>query len=374
MKTLVLAVDRDDDLGQKVGIEGPVIGRADMLDAAMKFALADPEDTDMNSMFSAIRYFDDLLKRGIEAEVALITGDPEVGFKSDQVLNTQIDMVLEKVKPESVVLVSDGAEDEYIYPMISSRVKIDSVRKVYVRQNQSIEGTYYLITRALKDVKLRAKIIAPIALILIMYGLVDLSPRLYKISTGATGIESLSAMGPGAISITVGIYLVGWAYQVVKHTKDLLAKASRAAQRGSVFIPFVFVSVIFLVLGILFGLDSLSIKSASISEDIVLLISAMVWPWVFSVFFFELGKTINDYIHHSGIRMDLVVMIISVFALGFIIQGALDAVEYFTSSSDINPFIIVLEITTGILIAVFGAVMSSTIFPAGSEEEKQVSS
>jgi len=373
MKTLVLAVDRDDDLGEKVGIEGPVIGRADMLDAAMKFALADPEDTDMNSMFSAIRYFDDLLKRGIEAEVALITGDPEVGFKSDQVLNTQIDMVLETVKPESVVLVSDGAEDEYIYPMIASRVKIDSVRKVYVRQNQSIEGTYYLISKALKDVKLRAKLIAPIALILIMYGLVDLSPKLYKLSTGAAGIESLSAMGPGAISITVGIYLVGWAYQVVKHTKDLLAKASRAAQRGSVFIPFVFVSVIFLVLGILFGLDSLSKKSASISEYIVMLISAMVWPWVFSVFFFELGKTINDYIHHSGIRLDLVVMIISVFALGFIIQGALDAVEYFTSSSDINPFIIVLEITTGILIAVFGAVMSSTIFPAESEEEKQVS-
>ncbi len=373
MKTLVLAVDRDDDLGQKVGIEGPVVGRAEMLDAAMKFALADPEDTDMNSMFSAIRYFDDLLKRGIEAEVALITGDPEVGFKSDQVLNTQIDMVLEKVKPESVVLVSDGAEDEYIYPMIASRVKIDSVRKVYVRQNQSIEGTYYLISKALKDVKLRAKLIAPIALILIMYGLVDLSPRLYKLSTGAAGIESLSAMGPGAISITVGIYLVGWAYQVVRHTKDLLAKASRAAQRGSVFIPFVFVSVIFLILGILFGLDSLSRKSASISGDIVMLISAMVWPWVFSVFFFELGKTINDYIHHSGIRMDLVVMIISVFALGFIIQGALDAVEYFTSSSGVNPFIIVLEITTGILIAVFGAVMSSTIFPAGSEEEKQVS-
>ena len=373
MKTLVLAVDRDDDLGQKVGIKGPVIGRAEMLDAATKFALADPEDTDMNSMFSAIRYFDDLLKRGIEAEVALITGDPEVGFKSDQVLNTQMDMVLDKVKPESVVLVSDGAEDEYIYPMIASRVKIDSVRKVYVRQNQSIEGTYYLISKALKDVKLRAKLIAPIALILIMYGLVDLSPKLYKLSTGLAGIDSLSSMAPGAISITVGIYLIGWAYQVVKHTKDFLATASRAAQRGSVFIPFAFVSFIFLILGILFGLDSLSGKSASLSEDIVMLIAAMIWPWVFSVFFFELGKAINDYIHHSGIRMDLVVMIISVFALGFIIQGALDAVEYFTSGGGINPFIIVLEITSGILIAVFGAIMSSTIFSDRNEEEEQVS-
>ena len=105
-----------------------------------------------------------------------------------------------------------------------------------------------------------------------------------------------------------------------------------------------------------------------------MLISAMVWPGVFSIFFFELGKTINDYIHHSGIRMDLVVMIISVFALGFIIQGALDAVEYFTSSSGINPLIIVLEISAGILIAVFGAIMSSTIFPTSDEEEEQVSS
>ncbi len=374
MKTLVLAVDRDDDLGQKVGIEGPVIGRAEMLEAATKFALADPEDTDMNSMFSAIRYFDDLLKRGIEAEVALITGDPDVGFKSDQVLNTQIDMVLEKVKPDSVVLVSDGAEDEYIYPMIASRVKIDSVRKVYVRQNQSIEGTYYLISKALKDVKLRAKIIAPIALVLIMYGLVDLSPKLYKLSTGEADIESLSDMASGTISTTVGLYLIGRAYQVVKHIRNGFVKASRAAQRGSVFIPFAFVSFIFLVLGILFGADSLANGGGSLSHDIVMLIAAMIWPMVFSVFFFELGKTINDYIHHSGVRMDLVVMIISVFALGFIIQGALDAVEYFTGSEGINSFIIVLEISTGILIAVFGAIMSSTLFPASEEEDEQVSS
>lgn len=374
MKTLVLSVDRDDDLGQKVGIEGPVIGRADMLDAATKFALADPEDTDMNSMFSAIKYFDDLLKRGIEAEIALITGDPDVGFKSDQVLNTQIDMVLEKVKPESVVLVSDGAEDEYIYPMIASRVKIDSVRKVYVRQNQSIEGTYYLVSKALKDVKLRAKLIAPIALVLIMYGLVDLAPKIYKLSTGAAGIESLSGMASGTISITVGTYLIGWAYQVVKHLRDGFGKMSRAVQRGSVFIPFAFVSFIFLVLGFLFGVDALYGNGGSASNGIVMLIAAMVWPLVFSVFFFELGKVINDYIHHSGVRMDLIVMIISVFALGFIIQGALDAVEYFMASERVNSFIIVLEISTGILIAVFGAIMSSALFSEPEEKDEQVSS
>ena len=373
MKTLVLAVDRDDDLGRKVGIEGPVIGRAEMLDAATQFALKDPEDADMNSMFAAIKYLDDLLKRGIDAEVALITGDSEVGFKSDQVLNTQLEIVLERVKPDSVVLISDGAEDEYIYPMIASRVKIDSVRKVYVQQNQSIEGTYYLITRALKDVKLRAKIIAPVALILIMYGLVDISPKLYKIMIGLTTIDNLSFTAPGLISLSVGIYLIGWAYQVVEHTKNLLAKTGKAIKKGSVFIPFAVLSFIFLALGVILGIDSLYAEKESVSEAILTLIATITWPWVFAVLFFEIGKAINEYIHQAQTKIELVVMIISVFALGFLVQGALDAVEYFGKPNNINPFIIVLELSSGILIAIFGAIMSSTHFPAEKEENEQVS-
>jgi putative membrane protein len=53
-RTLVLCVDRDDDLGRKVGIDGPVVGRDAVEEAARRLALADPEDSDANGLFAAV--------------------------------------------------------------------------------------------------------------------------------------------------------------------------------------------------------------------------------------------------------------------------------------------------------------------------------
>ena len=42
-RTLVLTVDRDNDLGLKTSIRGPVVGRRQVLTAALKLGIADPE-------------------------------------------------------------------------------------------------------------------------------------------------------------------------------------------------------------------------------------------------------------------------------------------------------------------------------------------
>jgi putative membrane protein len=55
---LIIAIDRDDDLGRKAGIESPVIGRDNVLHAAIKFATTDPEDSDVNTIFGAIKIYD----------------------------------------------------------------------------------------------------------------------------------------------------------------------------------------------------------------------------------------------------------------------------------------------------------------------------
>ena len=41
-RTLVLTVDRDNDLGIKTAIRGPVVGRRQVLTAALKLGIADP--------------------------------------------------------------------------------------------------------------------------------------------------------------------------------------------------------------------------------------------------------------------------------------------------------------------------------------------
>ena len=54
MSLLVIAIDRDNDLGRKTGIRSPVIGRDANVKAALELGLADPEESDTNTMLAAI--------------------------------------------------------------------------------------------------------------------------------------------------------------------------------------------------------------------------------------------------------------------------------------------------------------------------------
>jgi len=54
-RLLVICVDRDDDVGEKTGIQTPVVGRNACIEAAQRLALEDPEDADINSIFAAIK-------------------------------------------------------------------------------------------------------------------------------------------------------------------------------------------------------------------------------------------------------------------------------------------------------------------------------
>ena len=44
-RTLVLTVDRDNDLGQKAAISGPVVGRKQVIAAALRLGISDPEES-----------------------------------------------------------------------------------------------------------------------------------------------------------------------------------------------------------------------------------------------------------------------------------------------------------------------------------------
>ena len=59
-RTLVLTVDRDNDLGIKTAIRGPVVGRRQVLTAALKLGIADPEESDTNAILGALSQHDNL--------------------------------------------------------------------------------------------------------------------------------------------------------------------------------------------------------------------------------------------------------------------------------------------------------------------------
>src|SRR5690349_5544656 len=133
MKSVVFCIDRDNDVGEKAGVKGPIIGRKDNLAAAMRLALADPEDTDLNTIFMAVKIHDQMRRDGRDVEVVTLLGDRDVGLTSDEKISHQIDAVQQVLKAESAVIVTDGAEDEFVLPLIQSRMKIISINRVVVK-------------------------------------------------------------------------------------------------------------------------------------------------------------------------------------------------------------------------------------------------
>jgi putative membrane protein len=153
-RTLVLCVDRDDDLGVKAGIETPVLGREKNINAAVSLALRDPEEPDANAIFEAVRIFDRLTetveREGGECQIATLAGSELGGVGADRKLVSEFNEVLKTFPATDIVLVVDGFTDEAILPLIQSRVPVTSVRRITVRHSQSIEETAWLFSRYLK--------------------------------------------------------------------------------------------------------------------------------------------------------------------------------------------------------------------------------
>ena len=372
MKILVLCVDRDDDFGVKAGLNGPFIGREENLNAALALGLSDSEDSDTNTLLAAIGIYDEMLKSGMDAEVATICGDMKVGYESDLVLATQLENVLELVRPDRVVLVSDGAEDEFIYPMVSSRVKIDSVRRVFVKQAPTVEGTYYIIMKMLRDDKIRKRLVTPIGLVLAVFGLLSLAPKIIQFyDTSNFGL--ISEMAVGSISLVLGIYGIVFAYKVVERFREFSRKAGRAIRSGSQMIPFAILSIVLFFLGIVYGLDAARADpQASLLIQALLFVSGTIWAWVFSLISYQIGRFVNHFLSQGKIYSTYLVVSITVLAIGFIIQGALDASEFFLGYRTYKEVTIVLEMLAGFLLAVFGGLLSTSLRSIASGSDKSI--
>jgi putative membrane protein len=155
-RTLVLCVDRDDDLGSKAGIQTPLIGREQNINAAVGLALKDPEEPDANAIFEAIRIYDRLMESSqnkeprSECQIATIAGSELGDVGADKTLVAELIQVLNNFSASEVILVSDGFADEAVLPLVQSRVPVSSVRRITVRHSESIEESMWLLSRYVK--------------------------------------------------------------------------------------------------------------------------------------------------------------------------------------------------------------------------------
>lgn len=241
-KKVVIAIDRDDDLGQKVGIVSPVIGRENVLQAAVRLVLADPEDSDANAMFSAVKIYDELVEKGEDCEVVVITGDKNVGKVSDSKIAEQLDSIQVKLSPDSVIVVTDGSEDEFVLPLVYSRFKVDLLHRVVVKQSKTLESTYFLLRRMFNEPKVARVTLAPIGIIFLVYSFFLLIQH--------------PEWGIGGIILFLGLYFVGKAYGLDKYLGGIVEGIKESITEGRLSFVFYLGAGILMMVGFAIGFNA----------------------------------------------------------------------------------------------------------------------
>ncbi len=351
-KTLVLVVDRDDDFGVKGKVNTPVIGVQNCLDAATAFGIADPEDSDLNALYAAVSVCLELQEDGHEADVALICGDEKVGHRSDLALVSQLEEVLDLVEPDSVVLVGDGAEDEYIYPIISSRARVDSVRKVYVKQSPGLEGSFYILTKMLSDPGKRKRFLAPLGFIIVLLSMFFIVPSLIVYSTDHN-INTLLGMSGSIAVLFIGLVLMLYGYNIgdryYEFRRNLISQLSEGTTR------IIFLCIAFSVVAICLVWNYMELGRVYVDSWyswIVQYMASMVWPVVIAIMVYATGMIIQDYQQDHMIKLEFIFGCLGLVSLGLVALGLLDAVMYFIDGG-MGAEVAVGEIVAGIVISIF---------------------
>ncbi len=229
-RLLVLNVDRDDDVGQKTGIETPIVGRQECLDAAAKLCLSDPEEADANAIFATVKMYDELISKGYECGIAVLAGTPDSGFEADQKVRKEATSVISAYKPEGLVLVSDGIEDEKLAPILQSLVPIVSIKRIVIKHSASVEETYEVLGRYFKmlvyDPRYSKFFLGVPGALLLLY-----------IAVAATGLTSYYGY---AIALVLGVSFLIRAFD--------LDRAVMGARRRTYFYPRLFAFIVSVIL------------------------------------------------------------------------------------------------------------------------------
>ncbi len=360
-KKLVICVDRDNDIGEKAGLGTPIRGKEALIDAATKLALADAEEADINAIFEAIRVYDQLRRdeQVAKTEVILVAGDRMLGIESDRKIGQQLDAVLQSFPADSAILVSDGPGDEWVMPLIQSRLRIDAVRRVVVKQNEPLENTFYVIKRLLEDPTFARTFLPPLGLVLFILAV--------------SLLLEFSGKALGFILALLGIYLVlkglGREHLLVDFVENV--KQSLYSGKGS-FVTYI-VAIVLVMIGTSQGIMGFTEADTGPDEQILLAIAAFirqsVWWYVGAILAPLLGKMMSMYLEREKIVRHWAILF-SVIASGVILWGGGESIIWLSAGNyTLGYLVLFFSLLSAIIISLIGLRISWYIRSTLKEEE-----
>ncbi|WP_101296354.1 DUF373 family protein [Halegenticoccus soli] len=309
MTTLVLCIDRSNDIGRKTGLETPVSGWEAVRSLVIEVGLSDPEDSSVNCLLETLRIARSLRDEREDAVVAVVSGAGESLVGADLSVAEQLDELVERYGPDSAVVVIDSAQDERVIPIIESRLPVDAVDRVVVRQARDIESTYYLLKQFLGDEELRSTVLVPVGIGLLLLPLLLLR---FSPAVALAGVASLL----GAVLLYKGLAV-----------SERLARASDrvrdALYSGQVSVVTYVVAAGLALVGVFLG----ALAVSDLPDGGTALVRATQFayssvPWLaLAALTASTGRLLDELIRAEGARRPYLNLPFGVVALGLVIRG-----------------------------------------------------
>jgi len=337
MTTLIICIDRDNDIGEKANIQSPIMGREDNIKAAISLGLADPEDSDTNSIFGAVKLYERLRSKGDDVMLVTVAGDINVGVDSDRKVMKQIHQVVMETKAKEAILVTDGAEDEGLLSLVQSRIDVVGLERIIVRQERKIEGMYYYIQKAIEDEKMR-RVVLPIAIMLMAWGI--------SLFIGLEGVMK------GFIVFLIGAYLLMKTYHLEGDVNKIFSDISVQVKEGKFSWVFSTFSIILFIIGFFRSIDALT--NATYYEEgisifeikfviyVIIIMNGLVWWGVLSLLIREWGEyfdtviTVREEEKPSTSGWSHLNISIFLIATGLFFKAGLNIVQYIADDASIS--------------------------------------
>ncbi|MCK4929439.1 MAG: DUF373 family protein [Methanosarcinales archaeon] len=357
MDKLIICIDRDDDIGFKAGVASPVIGRKKNLETAAKLGIADPEDSDTNTIYAGVKLYDQLKEEELDVEIISIAGDRDVGLISDMKIADQLDKIIKKYKARSAILVSDGAEDESILPLLHSRIKVDGVHRVIVKQSENLESTYYLLKTAFNDPKISHTFFVPIGLGALIYS------------------AFLFAGDPkyawSAILGAIGLYMLYRGFGFDDTLEEFKSQLKHSLVSGKFSIITYSVALILTLAGTIIGAIEFweFYTRTDIFVGIIILlmvfVNQIIWWYVAAGWIATIGRMVDIHLEGQNYKRHWPYLFF-MFSLGMLLWGASTfilsmspSVEEYFVSSDTGRNLLVLSVVGAVIVSLIGIWIST---------------
>ncbi|MFB6114552.1 MAG: DUF373 family protein [Halodesulfurarchaeum sp.] len=309
MRTLVVCVDRTGDIPLKTGLETPIEGWEAVQSLVVDMGIADPEDSTVNTLLEGLKVTRELHDENEDAVVAVVSGESDSVVSADQAIARQVESLIDEYDPDSAIVVIDSTEDERLLPIIESRIQIDLVDRVVVRQARDLESTYYLLKQFLADEELRQTVLVPIGIVFLVF------PAILMLSTLGVAIGSITAV--------LGVFLLYKGMGIDDRIRDLSIQVKESLYSGRVSIVTYVVAVGLALVGIFAGVfRSSELGLSGIHFETVMAFAYFSVPWIaLGALAASTGRLIDEIIRNERVRTSYLNLPFGAVAMGLVIRG-----------------------------------------------------